>query len=43
MRMQDKPPVMMDITVCVCVFRLYNMHVDDAADIDWDEVAGLIG
>nr|XP_014265656.2 transcription termination factor 1 isoform X2 [Maylandia zebra] len=22
---------------------LYNMHVDDAADIDWDEVAGLIG
>uniref|UniRef100_A0A3P8PBG0 Myb-like domain-containing protein n=1 Tax=Astatotilapia calliptera TaxID=8154 RepID=A0A3P8PBG0_ASTCA len=23
--------------------RLYNMHVDDAADIDWDEVAGLIG
>ncbi|XP_063345026.1 transcription termination factor 1-like [Pelmatolapia mariae] len=22
---------------------LYNMHVDDAADIDWDEVAGIIG
>lgn len=40
MRMQDKPPVM---TVCVCVCRLYNMHMDDAADIDWDEVAGIIG
>uniref|UniRef100_A0A668T3B5 Myb-like domain-containing protein n=1 Tax=Oreochromis aureus TaxID=47969 RepID=A0A668T3B5_OREAU len=22
---------------------LYNMRVDDAADIDWDEVAGIIG
>lgn len=29
--------------ITVCVFRLYNMRVDDAADIDWDEVAGIIG
>lgn len=24
-------------------FRLYNLQVDDQADVDWDEVAGSMG
>lgn len=28
---------------CWMSSRLYNLQVDDQADVDWDEVAGSVG